>query len=99
MLDRQSSPNCSSYDFEKAALARFRFLATSLPQSCVIYRETWGTSTVLHLDFQACPTQLNEAEIQQNPMIIAARQLSLASSIIFKLGNKIIGWTKINSSE
>jgi len=51
----ESPLNCNSADFEQAALAKFRSLVAFLPQDSKIFREPWGRSTVLCLDFANCP--------------------------------------------
>ena len=51
----ESPFNSTSADFEQAALARFRRLVSFLPQGSKVFREPWGRSTVLCLDFSNCP--------------------------------------------
>lgn len=93
MLDRQSFSNCTSQNFEKVAIQRFRSLAMCIPKDCRVYREPWGCSTVVCLDFHACPNQLTETKNNANLILIAAKHLGLANSITFKIGNQVIGWT------
>lgn len=93
MLDRQSFSNCTSQNFEKVAIQRFRTLAMCIPKECRVFREPWGCSTVVCLDFQACPNQLAETKNEGNFILAAAKHLSLANSITFKIGNQVIGWT------
>lgn len=99
MVDQRSFSNCTSHNFEIAALIKFRSLAISLPQACKVYRETGGNSAVLCIDFQACPTQINQAKATEDLIANSVKKLNLASSIIFKLGNKVIGWTPISYSQ
>lgn len=81
-------------DLEKAATERFCSLAVCMPPECKVYRETWGRSTVLCLNFEACPNQL-EATRPKVPLLLAvAQQLGLANSIILKVGNIVKGWTR-----
>ncbi|TVQ42918.1 MAG: hypothetical protein EA365_13760 [Gloeocapsa sp. DLM2.Bin57] len=93
MLDRQSFSNCTSQNFEKVAIQRFRTLAMCIPQDCRVFREPWGCSTVVCLDFQACPSELAETKNEGNLILAAAKHLGLANSITFKIGNQVIGWT------
>ena len=93
-MAHQNSPiNCTTAEFEKEAIARFRTIATYLPQDCKIYREPWNRSTVLCLDFAACPHFLENIKEKSNLLVVAARDLGLASSAIFKIGNSVRGWT------
>lgn len=93
MLDRQSFSHCTSQNFEKAAIQRFRSLAMCIPEDCRVFREPWGCSTVICLDFQDCPEKLDKMQNHQNLLVIAAEHLGLAKSITFKIGNQVIGWT------
>ena len=99
MLNQQSPLNCTSTALEKAAIARFRSLAIGLPQDCQVFREPWGCSTVLCVDFQACPTLLEETRKQSHILVIASQHLGLAQSVIFRVGNKVIGWTSLTNPE
>jgi hypothetical protein len=98
MVPKNSPLNDTSADFEKAAIARFRFLATCIPEKCKVFREPWGHSTVICLDFQDCLHLLEDTKEQINLLIIAAQQLELAKSLIFRIGNKVIGWRAIASA-
>ncbi len=93
MLDRQSFSNCTSQNFEKVAIQRFRSLAMCIPKDCRVFREPWGCYTVICLDFQACPNQLTETKNNANLIVTAARHLGLANSVTFKIGHQVIGWT------
>jgi len=93
MLDRQSFPNCTSQSFEKIAIQRFRSLAMCIPPDCRVFREPWGCSTVVCLDFQSCPGQLTQTKSEANVILGAARHLGLANSVTFRIGNQVIGWT------
>lgn len=97
MLDQQSFPNCTSHDLEKVAIQRFRSLAVCIPPNCRVFREPWECSTVLCLDFQACPSKLAEIKNQSHLVVIAARHLGLAKSVTFKIGKRVIGWTEITN--
>lgn len=99
MTDRESPLNYNSADFERVAIELFRTLATSIPQASKVFRETWGCSTVLCIDFEACPHLLPGTRTQIHNLTVAAQKLGLTNSIIFRIGNRTIGWEKINSSE
>ncbi|ELR97190.1 hypothetical protein [Gloeocapsa sp. PCC 73106] len=97
MLDQQSFSNCTCHNLEKVALQRLRSLALCIPPDCEIFREPWGCSTVLCLNFQACPSKLKETQNQAHLIVIAARYLGLANSVTFRIGNQVMGWTdKLN---
>ncbi len=91
----ESPLNCTSANFEQVALARFRSLATFLPQDSKIFREPWGRSTVLCIDFANCPHLFNVDQEQAHLLSQAIAQLGLANSIIFRIGSKIVGWKKV----
>ena len=93
MLNQQSPQNCTSADFEKAAINRLRSLATYIPESCLVFREPWGCSTVLCLDFKHSPEFLEATREKTDLLGIAVQDLGLASSVIFRIGNKVISWT------
>ncbi|MFM2311980.1 MAG: hypothetical protein RLZZ04_1256 [Cyanobacteriota bacterium] len=87
--------NCTSADFEQAALARFRSLVGFLPPNSKISRESWGRSTVLCLDFANCPHLISVDQEQARSLSQAIADLGLADSMIFRLGSKIVGWKKV----
>ncbi|WP_099239960.1 hypothetical protein [Synechococcus sp. BDU 130192] len=89
----------SSAAFEKEALERFRQLTALLPSRCQIYREVWGESTVLTLDFEACPTQLATVKDQAMMLLLVADHLGLAQSLLFRLGPKIEGWINFATTD
>ena len=89
------SPNCTSSDFERAALAKFRSLVTFLPQDSKIFREPWGRSTVLCFDFANCPHLFSVDREQARSLSQAIATLGLANSMIFRIGSKIVGWKKV----
>jgi hypothetical protein len=92
MQPEPSSFKCTSADFEKAALKRFRSLVTFLPPDCRVFRETWDCSTVLCLDFANCPTFLDFTRQNAHLLIQSAQELGLTNAVIFRLGNKFMGW-------
>lgn len=94
----ESPLNCTSADFELVALSKFRSLVTFLPSDAKISREPWGRSTVLCIDFANCPHLFNVDQKQAELLSDAIAQLGLTSSVIFRIGNKIVGWKKMKSS-
>jgi hypothetical protein len=88
--------NCTSADFEQAALARFRSLVEFLPSNSMISRESSGSSTVLCLDFANCPHLFSVDQEQARSLSQAIADLGLADSMIFRLGSKTVGWKKVS---
>jgi hypothetical protein len=95
MFNKYPSSDCTSADFEKEALQRFRRLANCIPPQCQILREPWGSSTVLCLDFQNCPHLWEDTKEQSDRLVKIVQELALAQSILFRMGKKVIGWTRI----
>ncbi len=97
MFNQNSSSECTSAEFEKLAIDRFFSLVGFLPQECKVFREPWGNSTILCLDFEDCPTWI-EVVKEKTPLLIdAIWELGLTeSSIIFRIGNKLKGWRRIS---
>ena len=92
----ESPLNCTSNNFEKVSLSRFRSLASGLPQDSQVFREPWGRSTVICIDFINCP-HLFPLTSEQNQMLTEAiKELGLSHSILFRVGKKILGWKKID---
>ena len=91
----ESPLNYTSANFEQAALTRFRSLVTFLPQDSKICREPWGRSTVLCINFENCPHLFSIDREQTRLLSQAIASLSLADSIIFRIGSKIVGWKKV----
>lgn len=89
------SSNCTSSDFERAALAKLRSLVTFLPQDSKIFREPWGRSTVLCFDFANCPHLFSVDREQARSLSQAIARLGLANSMTFRIGSKIVGWKKV----
>ncbi len=94
-----SHPNlpsdCTSADFEKEAMQRLRTLVSFLPTDCKIFREPWDCSTVVCLDFLHCPHQLDRIRERSQELIDTTQELGLANAIIFRIGNKFMGWKAI----
>lgn len=91
----ESPLDCTSTNFEKVALARFHSLTPYLPTLIKISREPWGRFTVLSMDFQDCPLYFPLSQEQNTNLLQAMEQLGLSKSIIFRIGNKILGWQKV----
>ncbi|ACK65403.1 conserved hypothetical protein [Rippkaea orientalis PCC 8801] len=87
----------TSADLEKEAIHRLRNLVRSLPSQCQIFREPWNSSTVVCLDFAKCSDQLNQLLSDQEPLIQAIQALGLANTVVFRIGNKLMGWKGIAS--
>ncbi|MCC0179435.1 hypothetical protein I4641_20955 [Waterburya agarophytonicola K14] len=94
----ESPLNYTSANFEQVALSKFRSLVAFLPQDIKIFREPWGRSTVLCIDFANCPHLFSVDQEQARLLSNAIAQLGLASSVIFRIGSKIVGWKKMRSS-
>jgi hypothetical protein len=91
--------NCTSVELEKVAINRFRQLVRLLPSKCRVFRESWESSTVVCLDCGQCPDFLNELSSSEKEIIQAIKQLGLANTVLFRMGNKLIGWKTITSSQ
>ena len=91
----ESPLNYTSANFEQAALTKFRSLVTFLPQNSKISREPWDRSTVLCINFENCPHLFSVNQEQIRLLSQAIASLSLADSIIFRIGEKIVGWKKV----
>lgn len=87
--------DCTSADFEQAALAKFRSSVSFLPQDSRIFRESWDRSTVLCFDFVNCPHLFSVNQEQTRFLCQAIAELGLADSMIFRMGSKILGWKKV----
>ena len=98
MFNQNSSSQCTSSEFEKSAISRFYSLVNFLPKGCKVFREPWGNSTILCLDFEDCPSSI-EIVKEKTPLLIdAILELGLTeSSIIFRIGNKLKGWRRIST--
>ncbi|XHU96184.1 MAG: hypothetical protein JJP05_01605 [cyanobacterium endosymbiont of Rhopalodia gibba] len=99
MNNSHPSFNCTSTELEKVAINRFRKLVRLLPPQCRIFRESWELSTVLCLDCGQCPDFLNELSFSEREIIQAIKELGLANTVLFRMGNKLIGWKTITSSQ
>lgn len=99
MREQPSSFDCTSADFEKAAIQRFRALVIFLPQECQVFREPWECSTVLCLDFAHCPHLLDITKEKADLLAQAAQDLGLANSMIFRVGSKFRGSTALTLPE
>ncbi|MGK7951096.1 MAG: hypothetical protein AB4368_20500 [Xenococcaceae cyanobacterium] len=91
----ESPLDCTSTNFEKVSLSRFRSLVRCLPQDSKIFREPWGLSTVICIDFINCPHSFPLTPKQINMLTEAIQELGLSNSVIFRVGKKILGWKKI----
>ena len=92
MTNFHSPLNFTSADLEKAALKRFRSLASILPLECKVSRSMWGRSTIVCLDFADCADLLDSTREQSLGLLKTAHELGLAKSLLFRKGKKVIGW-------
>ena len=95
MLDSQSLPYDTSADLEKEVIQRLRATMKFIPQECLIFREPWESTTIVCFDFQSCPNLLFMTQARANLILMACQDLSLAHSIIFRIGNKIVSWKNL----
>ena len=87
--------NCTSNNLEQAALSKLRFLVPFLPQDSKIFREPWGRSTVLCIDFADCPHLFSVDQEQYRLLSQAIATLGLSSSLLFRIGSKTVGWKNV----
>ena len=92
----ESPLDCTSTNFEKVSLSRFRSLVSCLPQDSKIFREPWGSSTVICIDFVNSPHSFPLAPEQIQVLTEGIKELGLSDSVIFRVGKKILGWKKID---
>ena len=94
MASNNSSINNTSTDLELEAIRRFRCFVPFLDPECQVFRQLKGHSTVLCLDFTACPQDLNLNQKDWREftqlLILSSRYLGLANSLMFKVGKRII---------
>ena len=95
MMTSKNSPiHGISMDLEIEAIRRFRDFAPFLNPECRVFRQLKGHSTVLCLDFTACPQDLNmnQKDWQEftQLLILSSHYLGLANSLMFKVGKRII---------
>ena len=91
----ESPLNATSSDLEKEVLARFQVLTGNFLKQSHISREPWDNSTVLCVDFASSPYIFPLSREQTHVLSLAIRQLGLASSVIFRAQNKVLGWKKL----
>ena len=103
MTFNNSPLKCTSIDLEIEAIQRFRSLAPILDSKCQVFRELNGSSTLLCLDFTACPHELkmNKEEWQEFAQLLlhSSHYLGLANSLVFKKGDRILSWMTLNQLE
>lgn len=97
-MNDSSASDYTSANLEKVALNRFRTLVNFIPKDCRIFREPWDCSTILCLDFAYCPGLLEVIKDDDSQLIQVAQELGLANAIIFRVGNKFMGWSGITAS-
>jgi hypothetical protein len=90
--------DCTSSYLEKVIIQRFRDLNPQLPATCRIFRESWGSSTVLCLDVASC-ADCTDRVLEQAPHLgESLMSLGLSQSLVFRQGAKLLGWRDVTSS-
>ncbi|MFM7440681.1 MAG: hypothetical protein ACKO2V_19130 [Snowella sp.] len=92
MSNQNRSFDCTSGELEKAVISRYRHLVTWLPSDCRVFREPWDCSTVLCLDFAKCPYLVSVVQMEAQSLADVAQELGLANAIVFRIGNRFMGW-------
>lgn len=92
----ESPLNSTSSNLEKAVIDRFQMLTGHFLQKSRIFREPWGNSTVLCIDFESKPYIFPLSREQTHILGLAIKQLGLAESVIFRANNKVLGWKKLS---
>ena len=95
----ESPLNCTSADLEKETLARFQLLTGNFLKESRIFREPWGNSTVLCIDFKSSHYFFPLTREQTHILQLAIQQLGLANSVIFRANKKVLGWKKLARKE
>jgi hypothetical protein len=90
MANPNSFANNTSSHLETIAISRYRQLMSCLPPECQVFREIWGDSTILCLDFVECREQLEPTLTQAWLLLSGLEYLGLGKGIIFKVKQKII---------
>ncbi len=100
MASKNSPIKDTSMDLEIEAISRFRRLVPFLDPKCRVFRELNGHSTVLCLDFTACPQDLKMSQKEWHEiaklLIYSSHYLGLANSLVFKIGDRIVSWMNLN---
>jgi len=95
-MNMESPLNGSSSELEKEIISRFQVLTGNFLKKSRIFREPWGNSTVLCIDFESAPYLFPFTREQTHILYLAIKQLGLANSIIFRANNKVLGWKKLD---
>ena len=95
----ESPLNCTSAELEKEVLVRFKMLTGNFLGKSRIFREPWGNSTVLCIDFESIPYLFPLTREQTHILSLALKQLGLANSVIFRTNNRVLGWKKLDRQE
>ncbi len=100
MAFKNSPLNYRSVDLEIEAIRRFRALVPFISPKCRVFRELNGRSPLLCLDFAGCPQDLemNKKEWQEFALLLAlsCHYLGLANSLVFKNGQRVVGWMTLD---
>ena len=96
MAFTNSPLNNTSLDLEREVIQRLRELAPFIAPQCRVGRELNGRDTVLCLNFADCPQELkkNQETWSQEVMslVILCDYLGLAQNVVWKNGERIVGW-------
>lgn len=92
----QNSPlDSMSAELEQVAIKRFRDLTLIVPLKCHIFRQIDDRVVTLYLDFVACARELANTMKNYALLTVASHKLGLADSLVFCIGDRILGWTNI----
>lgn len=91
----ESPLNCTSAELEKEVIDRFQLLTGNFFGKSDIFREPWGNSTVLCIDFESNPCIFPLTREQTHILRLAVKQLGLTNSVIFRVNKKVLGWKKL----
>ena len=94
---QSSQSDYTSANLEKVVMKRFRILLPFLSPKCKIYREVWSQTTALCLDIKDCPNLMEIIREKSSLITQTSHNLGLANSLVFRCGNKILGWKTIKS--
>ena len=94
MVSNNSPINCTSRDLEIEAIRRFRDFVPLLAPECEVFRSLNGRSTLLCLDFRACPQNLKMTQKEWLEFayfsIYSSHYLGLANSLVLKIGDHAV---------
>ena len=90
----------SHIDLEIEAIQRFRRIVPFVSPDCHVFRELEKNSTILCLDFAACPQELNMSREEWQGwgelLVYSSHYLGLADSLAFKIGKRTLSKMNLN---